>query len=132
MCPNAFPASRSERGPVNCILMVSFVEVIRYDQFLNWFNEPALKSKDFLNWLCDTVISSVREIVRVINRAVQCKAKAVLPRRLSMSRKLNNLVLGELGTEQVLRILRESVAVQTHILKDKRTVFMFLQLFQGN
>lgn len=44
----------------------------------------------------------------------------------------DDFALRELGTKQVRQILSASVAVQMYELKDKRIVFVLLQLFQGN
>lgn len=117
-------------------LMVSLVEVIGNDQFLNSFNVRDLKCKEILEWLHHAAILPNPEIAQVktdkVARWAGGKSGIAHKVSTSMFREYNGLVLQELCTEQIHVIIRVSVAAQKYGLKDKWIFIMFLKLVQGN
>lgn len=105
-------------------------------QSLNLLNLQALSSKEKQEWRRDSNIPFAFEMVPVINdkagRRVQVQNTIGHHWETNMFRKCRDLVLQELGTEQVLLILLDSVAVPMYGLKDRRALFMFLQLFEDS
>lgn len=95
----------------------------------------ALISIRFLEWMHDADYSLDGKKARVItdesHRRLEGKNGITQQGKTSMLGKCDDLRLLELGTEQELQTLRGSVAIQTHEFKNKRIVFMFLQLPRG-
>lgn len=86
-----------DRISVNRTLMVSFEEVIRYDQVSDRFNLLARKFKEFLEQLYHADIPLACEVVPTITDKPVCRkeGKSSIAQQLKTStfRRCNNLVL---------------------------------------
>lgn len=108
--------------------MVSFEEAIGNDQVLHQFNVWALNSKEYLEWVLDGDIPPPCDIGGVVTRiaGLQLHGQSSIVEQLktSMFRKCTDLVLQELGTQEVRQILHVSIVAQTYSLKTKNCVYV--------
>lgn len=108
--------------------MLSFVEVIENDQFLNPFDVQTWESKGFMEWLLDADIPPAHRFGlggNPIKRAVECKEKQYFPvvEATNIFHECNDLMLRELDTELVRQVLRGSVPVQNYGSNTKESSF---------
>lgn len=130
--PIVFSASPFQPTPLNQTVMVSLVEVIGIDQFLNRFSIRALKSKVFLEWLHNADIPQTRAIFPVKSNkgAHHGQSQRGIAQQLKtrVFRGSGDLVLRKRGTWQERQTLHASVAVKTSKFKETILVLMLLQL----
>lgn len=87
------------------MLLVHFVDVIESDTLKKKFSVLALEVKQFLKWVIKIYVSAASNFYEIMKKEVNIRCK---PLEKSIFAKIPDLVLREIGTEQVQYILHAS------------------------
>lgn len=116
-------AASSKWTSGNRTLIVGFVEAMSNNVFRSRFQMLVLKSKELLEWVWAADAPSARRIVRVLIDMESCRGhdKSSFAKKVktTMVKEGDDIVLRALGTEQKRQILRASITVRTHGIKDE-------------
>lgn len=116
------------RPDTNCSVMLSLVDLFVTRRFKRKFNTLELTLKDFLMWARKAAVPATKDIISKMEENVS-RRKSELKEFHFLTN--DNLELRGLGTEQVCRALRASLAIYTYALKHgwiREPFFYMLQI----